>query len=326
MPAAGRHALLARPQGPRTRWRRSAWRRPRTPSSTSASPAGCSPIATAITENAAEIVPQVPETLAQSLAIGAPGDGSLVVDAVRSRGGSAAAVPDGEIITAMELLAATEGVLTEPAGGTTRGGDDEARPAGRDRPRRHGRRRDQRQRPEDAQRAAGPALAGAGPLRPGDDGGSHQRLPPGRRRRPAPPSADRSTSLPAMEMPEVDGVSHRWVEARGLDFHVAEAGEGDDVVLCLHGWPQNWYEWRHLMPALAADGHRVLAMDLRGYGWSDAPATGRLPEGEHGRRRARRPRRARPRAGQAGRPRLGRLDRLPARDQGAAALRAATWR
>jgi threonine synthase len=84
-------------------------------------PAGCSPIATAIVEDGAEIVPQVPETLAQSLAIGAPGDGPLVVDAVRSRGGSAAAVPDGEIITAMELLAATEGVLTEPAGGTTLG-------------------------------------------------------------------------------------------------------------------------------------------------------------------------------------------------------------
>ena len=84
-------------------------------------PSGCSPITTAITENAPEIVHQVPETLAQSLAIGAPGDGALVVDAVRSRGGSAAAVPDGEIITAMELLASTEGVLTEPAGGTTLG-------------------------------------------------------------------------------------------------------------------------------------------------------------------------------------------------------------
>jgi threonine synthase len=82
-------------------------------------PTGCSPIATAITEGSEEIVPQVPETLAHSLAIGAPGDGPLVLDAVRSRGGSAAAVPDGEIITAMELLAATEGVLTEPAGGTT---------------------------------------------------------------------------------------------------------------------------------------------------------------------------------------------------------------
>lgn len=82
-------------------------------------PTGCSPIATAILEGAAEIVPQQPETLAHSLAIGAPGDGPLVVEGVRSRGGSAAAIPDGEILEAMELLAATEGVLTEPAGGTT---------------------------------------------------------------------------------------------------------------------------------------------------------------------------------------------------------------
>jgi pimeloyl-ACP methyl ester carboxylesterase len=74
-------------------------------------------------------------------------------------------------------------------------------------------------------------------------------------------------------LPEVDGVSHRTVRARGLDFHVAEMGTGDDVVLCLHGWPQHWYEWRHLMPALA-DRHRVLALDLRGFGWSDAPRDG----------------------------------------------------
>ncbi len=76
------------------------------------------------------------------------------------------------------------------------------------------------------------------------------------------------------EPPAVDGVRHRWVEARGLRFHVAEAGEGDDVVLCLHGWPQHWYEWRHLLPALAAAGYRALAIDLRGFGWSDAPPEG----------------------------------------------------
>ncbi|HEY1285541.1 MAG TPA: alpha/beta hydrolase [Solirubrobacterales bacterium] len=75
------------------------------------------------------------------------------------------------------------------------------------------------------------------------------------------------------ELPSVEGVSHRSVRARGLDFHVAEAGQGDDVVLCLHGWPQHWYEWRNLMPALA-DRHRVLALDLRGFGWSDAPRDG----------------------------------------------------
>ena len=76
-----------------------------------------------------------------------------------------------------------------------------------------------------------------------------------------------------MDPPQLDGVSHRWVRARGLDFHLAEAGSGEDVVLCLHGWPQHWYEWRHLLPALA-DRHRVLALDLRGFGWSDAPAGG----------------------------------------------------
>lgn len=75
------------------------------------------------------------------------------------------------------------------------------------------------------------------------------------------------------EFPELDGVSHRTVRARGIEFHIAEAGDGDDVVLCLHGWPQHWYEWRHLMPALA-DRHRVLALDLRGFGWSDAPREG----------------------------------------------------
>jgi pimeloyl-ACP methyl ester carboxylesterase len=76
------------------------------------------------------------------------------------------------------------------------------------------------------------------------------------------------------EPPAVDGVRHRWVEARGLKFHVAEAGEGDDVALCLHGWPQHWYEWRDLLPRLAAAGHRAIAMDLRGFGWSDAPPSG----------------------------------------------------
>lgn len=81
--------------------------------------AGCSPIATAILDGGAEIEPQRPETAAHSIAIGAPGDGPLVVDAVTSRGGSAATASDPEIFEAMDLLGATEGILTEPAGGTT---------------------------------------------------------------------------------------------------------------------------------------------------------------------------------------------------------------
>lgn len=84
-----------------------------------AQPEGCSPIAGAILDGRGEIEPQTPHTAAHSLAIGAPGDGPLVVEAVTSRGGSAATATDPEIFEAIDLLGATEGILTEPAGGTT---------------------------------------------------------------------------------------------------------------------------------------------------------------------------------------------------------------
>ncbi len=81
--------------------------------------AGCNPIAAAILDGSGEIEPQRPETAAHSIAIGAPGDGPLVVDAVMSRGGSAAAASDPEIFEALDLLGATEGILAEPAAGAT---------------------------------------------------------------------------------------------------------------------------------------------------------------------------------------------------------------
>jgi threonine synthase len=84
-----------------------------------AQPSGCNPIATAILAEEAEIHPVTPETAAHSLAIGAPGDGYLVIDAVLKRGGTAAFASDPEIFAGIDLLAATEGILTEPAGGTT---------------------------------------------------------------------------------------------------------------------------------------------------------------------------------------------------------------
>jgi pimeloyl-ACP methyl ester carboxylesterase len=68
-------------------------------------------------------------------------------------------------------------------------------------------------------------------------------------------------------MPHVAGVRHLEVEARGVRFHVAEAGSGDPVLL-VHGWPQHWYCWRKLVPLLAAD-RRVICVDLRGLGWSE---------------------------------------------------------
>ncbi len=84
-----------------------------------AQPSGCNPIASAILAEEAEIRVVTPETAAHSLAIGAPGDGYLVVDAVLKRGGTAAYASDPEIFAGIDLLAATEGLLTEPAGGTT---------------------------------------------------------------------------------------------------------------------------------------------------------------------------------------------------------------
>lgn len=84
-----------------------------------AQPAGCSPIASAIDAGDAEIHPCSPETVAHSLAIGTPGDGYLVIDAVRTRKGSAGEASDREIFEGIDLLARTEGILTEPAGGTT---------------------------------------------------------------------------------------------------------------------------------------------------------------------------------------------------------------
>jgi threonine synthase len=84
-----------------------------------AQPSGCNPIATAIIAEEAEIHPVTPETAAYSLAIGAPGDGYLVIDAVRKRGGTGGFATDPEIFAGIDLLAATEGLLTEPAGGTT---------------------------------------------------------------------------------------------------------------------------------------------------------------------------------------------------------------
>ena len=79
---------------------------------------GCSPIATAI-RGGGDLEPQTPETAAHSIAIGAPGDGNLVIEAVRGRGGWAATASDPEIFEAIDLLGRTEGILTEPAGGTT---------------------------------------------------------------------------------------------------------------------------------------------------------------------------------------------------------------
>jgi pimeloyl-ACP methyl ester carboxylesterase len=66
-------------------------------------------------------------------------------------------------------------------------------------------------------------------------------------------------------------LSHRMVAANGIRIHCVEAGEGP-LVLLVHGFPESWYSWRHQLPALADAGYHAVAIDVRGYGRSSAPA------------------------------------------------------
>jgi pimeloyl-ACP methyl ester carboxylesterase len=64
----------------------------------------------------------------------------------------------------------------------------------------------------------------------------------------------------------------RFVRANGIRQHVVIGGEGPPLLL-VHGWPENWYAWRFVMPSLAKH-YTVIAVDQRGIGLSDKPATG----------------------------------------------------
>jgi pimeloyl-ACP methyl ester carboxylesterase len=85
-----------------------------------------------------------------------------------------------------------------------------------------------------------------------------------------------------MRRPGPDPGSVRWpgpwthgaVSANGIRLHVADTGGTGPLVLLLHGFPQLWWAWRHQLPALAGQGLRAVAVDLRGYGDSDKPPRG----------------------------------------------------
>lgn len=72
--------------------------------------------------------------------------------------------------------------------------------------------------------------------------------------------------------PQVPGMTHGFVNANGVRLHVAETGAGYPVIF-LHGFPQHWFAWRHVIPQLAGE-YRLICADQRGFGWSDAPARG----------------------------------------------------
>jgi pimeloyl-ACP methyl ester carboxylesterase len=95
------------------------------------------------------------------------------------------------------------------------------------------------------------------------------------------PQIDNQTYSVLKQQPNLQGVSfdidnvtfsHHTASVNGIQMHYVIGGQGDPVVL-LHGFPQSWYEWRHIMPALAKN-YTVIAPDLRGFGDSSKPVTG----------------------------------------------------
>ena len=84
--------------------------------------AGCAPVVNALLSGADQLELVRPNTIAKSIAIGNPADGLQVLQTVRDTGGTGTAVTDDQIIDAIRLLAETEGIFTEPAGGTTLAG------------------------------------------------------------------------------------------------------------------------------------------------------------------------------------------------------------
>jgi threonine synthase len=85
-----------------------------------AQPGGCSPIVSAFKSDSDDVIPvEKPNTIAKSLAIGDPGDGIYALNAIRESGGAADSATDEEILEGIKLLAKTEGIFSEPAGGVT---------------------------------------------------------------------------------------------------------------------------------------------------------------------------------------------------------------
>jgi pimeloyl-ACP methyl ester carboxylesterase len=68
-----------------------------------------------------------------------------------------------------------------------------------------------------------------------------------------------------------ESFEHAQVEVNGIAVHTVSIGEGPLVVFC-HGFPESWYSWRHQLPAVAEAGFRAMAVDMRGYGATSAPA------------------------------------------------------
>uniref|UniRef100_UPI000D3428A4 alpha/beta fold hydrolase n=1 Tax=Variovorax sp. GV025 TaxID=3450240 RepID=UPI000D3428A4 len=89
---------------------------------------------------------------------------------------------------------------------------------------------------------------------------------------PAKPPAVRMATSDAALVRSLPGFKNGTAQVNGIDIHYVVGGQGDAVVL-LPGWPQTWWEYHKVMPALAKT-HRVVSVDLRGMGASGKPADG----------------------------------------------------
>src|SRR5690349_22434062 len=89
---------------------------------------------------------------------------------------------------------------------------------------------------------------------------------------PTPQGSGSVSGAPGLPAGFTDTFTSRYVDAGGLRLHAVTGGEGPPLLL-VHGWPQLWYQFRMIMPALARD-FSVVAVDQRGIGLSDKPQDG----------------------------------------------------
>lgn len=89
---------------------------------------------------------------------------------------------------------------------------------------------------------------------------------------PAAAAQGSASELDNVVIPSLPGFTSQFTTANGVQLHYVVGGEGPPLVL-LHGWPEIWWEYRKVMPTLAAS-FRVIAVDLRGAGASEKPASG----------------------------------------------------
>jgi len=118
VPMAG-GSLIGKIQKAFNELKRLGWVEPKPCRFFGAQATGCSPISSAVKNRQPEIVPQKPRTIAKSLAIGNPADGYYAAKMIADTGGWAEDAGDSEIVKGIELLAQTEGIFTETAGGVT---------------------------------------------------------------------------------------------------------------------------------------------------------------------------------------------------------------